>query len=345
MLGISQNEGIVAGSRRRRWHRRIGWAAIAILLLAACASLYVYSAMKQAADRMYKPLSADKPVYVSRDPAFRPSSTSPSASTSQAGLDPAVTGERNASFTVLLLGVDQRSGDFGRSDTMLLMTVNPNRGSVLQFHIPRDTRTRIVPRGFEDKINHAYAYGGIEGAVATVEHFLDVPIDYYLQVNMEGFVALVDLLGGVEVNNPFAFEYLGHAFVAGPQHLNGEQALKYARMRYDDPRGDLGRNVRQRQVVNDLLRRASRWNGLKELPDLLDGLANHVQTNVSFEQMQRWLWQLQRKNVVVETTEIQGRGVMLNGIYYYQVDEDERLRLHNAVKDARQDLTSTLRIR
>ena len=135
-------------------------------------------------------------------------------------------------FTVLLLGVDQRPGDKGRSDTIMVATVNPNSGKALLFNIPRDTRTRLVKRGYDDKINHAYAYDGIAGSVATVENFLDAfPIDYYVQVNMEGFEMIVDQLGGVDVNNSFTFDIDGFHFPKGPQHLDGEYALKYARMR------------------------------------------------------------------------------------------------------------------
>jgi LCP family protein required for cell wall assembly len=340
--GMREHSEIGDNRRIKRWRRRMVWIAAALLLLAASASLCLYLAFKQTADRMYKPLSADKPVYVSTDPELRARTTK--VMEGMTG-HPADTEARSEAFTLLLLGVDERSGDRGRTDTILLITVNPDRARVFQFHIPRDTRTRMVNRGFDDKINHAYAYDGIEGTIAAVEHFLDIPIDYYVQVNMEGFVALVDLLGGVDVDNPFAFEYLGHVFPAGPQHLDGEQALKFARMRYDDPRGDLGRNARQRQVVGDLLRRASRIDAVRSLPAMLDQAAQHVRTNVSFDQMKRWIWQLQKKEAVVETTEIRGSGVMLNGIYYFQVSENERQRLHQAVKDVLLDLTSDLQFR
>src|SRR3954462_10782757 len=81
-------------------------------------------------------------------------------------------------FSVLLLGVDQRKGDKGRSDTMIVLTVNPKLNSVKMLSIPRDTRTEIIGKGKEDKINHAYAFGGVEMSMNTVENFLDIPIDY-----------------------------------------------------------------------------------------------------------------------------------------------------------------------
>lgn len=90
---------------------------------------------------------------------------------------------------------------------MIFLTVNPAKQSMLMFNIPRDTRTEIIGRGTVDKINHAYAFGGVNMSVKTVEHFLDYPVNYYVRVNMEGFARLIDSLGGVDVDNPFAFSY------------------------------------------------------------------------------------------------------------------------------------------
>ncbi|MFP3489657.1 LCP family protein, partial [Staphylococcus sp. SIMBA_130] len=90
-------------------------------------------------------------------------------------------------ISILLMGVDERENDQGRSDTMIMITVNPNDNSMMMFNIPRDTRTEIIGRGTVEKMNHAYAYGGVEMAMDTVENFLDVPIDYYFKVNMEAF--------------------------------------------------------------------------------------------------------------------------------------------------------------
>src|SRR5690606_15649276 len=104
-------------------------------------------------------------------------------------------------FSVLMLGVDERAGDKGRSDTMIVITVNSEKNSMEMLSIPRDTRLEIVGKGIDDKINHAYAFGGVEMAMNTVEKFLDIPIDYYIKVNMEGFKDIVDTVGGVSVNN------------------------------------------------------------------------------------------------------------------------------------------------
>lgn len=118
-------------------------------------------------------------------------------------------------FSVLMLGVDERSGDKGRSDTIIVITVNPNDQSMKMLSIPRDTRTEIVGKGFDDKINHAYAFGNEEMAMATVENFLDIPIDYYIKVNMEGFKDIVDAVGGITVNSSLSFEQGNSSFTEG----------------------------------------------------------------------------------------------------------------------------------
>ena len=116
---------------------------------------------------------------------------------------------------MLLLGVDARPGDIGRSDTMIVMTVNPDLNSTKMVSIPRDTRTLIVGKGFEDKINHAYAFGGAKMSIETVEEFLDIPIDYYVKVNMDGFEDIVNAVGGVTVDNRITFSREGHDFPRG----------------------------------------------------------------------------------------------------------------------------------
>jgi len=316
--------------KKRRWPKIVIWTVAVALLAASGAMLYAYMSVKQAADRMYQPLPTDQPKYVSRDPDVQQrqqAQAATSTATSAKSADEAL-----PAFTALLLGVDQRPGDRGRSDSIMVVTVNPNSGKALLYNIPRDTRTRLVKRGYDDKINHAYAYDGIAGSVATVENFIDLPIDYYVQVNMEGFETLVDLLNGVDVVNPFAFDYEGRSFPEGPLHLDGELALKYSRMRFDDPRGDFGRNERQRQVLKDMFRRAGQWDGIASFQDVLQTMSEHIRTNLTFRQMQNLFLKYRTKITTIDSTEVRGSSARIDGIYYYLVDEAERTRLHDAMK-------------
>jgi len=236
-------------------------------------------------------------------------------------------------FTVLVLGVDQREHDRGRSDAMIFLTVNPAKQSILMFNIPRDTRTEIVGHGTVDKINHAYAFGGVNMSVKTVEHFLDYPVNYYIKVNMEGFARIIDSLGGVDVDNPFAFYYEGHRFEKGELHLSGEEALLYSRMRYDDPRGDMGRNARQRQILQQVIKNSLNIATVAKIESLLDEVADSVKTDITFEDMKTFLTDYRTDLKKVDQVEIGGQGQRIKGIWYYLVNDKEKSRIHQLIKE------------
>ena len=118
---------------------------------------------------------------------------------------------------------------------MLVLTVNPQLKSTKIVSIPRDTRAELIDKSESDndtvdKMNHAYAYGGIEMTIDTIENFLNT-IDYYVKVNMEGFKDIVDSVGGIDVYNKYEFELDGTQLDVGQYQLDGEEALQYARMR------------------------------------------------------------------------------------------------------------------
>ncbi|MCM3409999.1 polyisoprenyl-teichoic acid--peptidoglycan teichoic acid transferase TagU [Metabacillus litoralis] len=236
-------------------------------------------------------------------------------------------------ISILLMGVDEREGDRGRSDSLILMTVNPNTNSTQMVSIPRDTRTEIIGKGTQDKINHAYAFGGTEMALNTVENFLDVPVDYFVKINMESFKDTVDAVGGVEVNNTLDFSYGGFDFPKGQITLNGEKALAYTRMRYEDPRGDFGRQDRQRQVIEGVMKKGANVSSITKFGDMFNVVRNNVTTNLTFDQM--WDIQANYKAASQNLTQYQvrGSGDKINGIYYYIVPEEERLALSQQLKD------------
>ncbi|MGM7634668.1 LCP family glycopolymer transferase [Bacillus sp. Hm123] len=235
-------------------------------------------------------------------------------------------------FTVLLLGVDEREGDRGRSDTMLLMSVNGEENSVKMLSIPRDTRVEIVGKGTEDKINHAYAFGGVDMSAKTVEQFLDVPVDYYVEINMDGFKDLVDAVGGIEVENTFAFTYDGETFPKGTITLTGEEALKYTRMRYEDPQGDFGRQARQRQVIQGILDKGASITSVLKYNEILGALQKNVQTNLTVDEMMNIQknYASARNNIQQET--IEGTGKKMGGVYYHLVSDEEKERVSDMLK-------------
>ena len=236
-------------------------------------------------------------------------------------------------FSVLLLGVDERDGDSGRSDSMIVLTVNPELETVKMLSIPRDTRTEIVGHGTVDKINHAYAFGGVKMSMDTVENFLDIPLDYYIEINMESFKEIVDAVGGITVNNELDFTYEGTHFPIGTITLNGKEALKYSRMRYDDPNGDFGRQARQRKVIEAVIKQGASLTTLANYKDIFDTLSENVQTNLTFKEMKTIQSNYRSSVKNIDQITIEGSGTKIDGIYYYIVPEEEQTNIQNQLKE------------
>ncbi|MDU2392517.1 LytR family transcriptional regulator [Bacillus sp. (in: firmicutes)] len=236
-------------------------------------------------------------------------------------------------ISILMMGVDQRGEDQGRSDSLMLFTLNPTTKSMKIVSIPRDSYTEIVGKGTKDKINHAYAFGGIDMSVKTVENFLNVPVDHYIEVNMDGFKDIVDAVGGVDVNNDLDFTYEGIHFEKGNIHLDGSKALHYSRMRKLDPRGDFGRQMRQRQVIQAVIKKGASVSSLANYGDVLKAIEKNVKTSLTQDQM----FDIQKnyKDCMENSEEIQIPGdghKAADGIWYYYVPDA-----------AKQDITNKLR--
>lgn len=246
-------------------------------------------------------------------------------------------------ITILLLGVD--TGDLGRletgrSDSMMVATVNPSMKKTTITSIPRDTYTEIVGHGTSDKINHSYAFGGVAMAAASVSQMLDIPINYYVSINMKGIQEIVDEVGGVDVNNSFEFTYEGMTFPAGTQHLNGDAALKYSRMRYDDPEGDYGRQERQRQVLTAIIKKLASLSTLTQYNDLLQVLGDNCQTNVTWGEITTLFTSYRSAFDKIVTDQLHGTGFTgdgvtgESGISYQMVSADELHRVSTNMQKA-----------
>ncbi|MFB9757969.1 polyisoprenyl-teichoic acid--peptidoglycan teichoic acid transferase TagU [Ectobacillus funiculus] len=234
--------------------------------------------------------------------------------------------------SIVLLGVDERQGDRGRSDSLMLVTVNPNENTTKLVSIPRDTYVTIEGKGRQDKVNHAYAFGGVPMTLNTLERFLGIPIDYYIEVNMQGFQEIVDAVGGVTVHNTFPFSYEGHSFAAGSIPLNGAQALAYARMRKEDPKGDFGRQERQRQVMEAVMKKGASFSSLTRYEEILQVIRQHVRTNLTAAEIYEMQKDYQQAAQSVEQIEITGEGKRIGGIWYYVVPEAVRQQLSNQLR-------------
>ena len=240
-----------------------------------------------------------------------------------------ITFQNQDPFSILLLGVDERKNDIGRSDTMIVMTVNPNKQSINMLSLPRDTRTDIVGHGTVDKMNHAYAYGGIPMAINTVEGFLDIPIDYYVKMNMEGFQEIVDAVGGVTVENDMDLAYKGYSFPKGTLTLDGEEALIYTRIRKEDPRGDFGRQMRQRQVIQAILNKGASLSSLTNYQSIFEALGNNVETNLTFDEMMSIQSHYRSALNSIKQMSLEGKNETINGVWYFIVSDEERTKIQN----------------
>ena len=242
-------------------------------------------------------------------------------------------------ISILLLGVD--TGDLGRteqgrSDTMILATINPNTKKTVLMSIPRDTYAEIIGNGSWDKLNHAYAYGGTSMSVNSVQNLFDVPIDYYVTVNMAGIQEIVDAVGGIDIISPLTFEYEGYQFYEGESvHLDGKTALAFARMRYDDPDGDFGRQLRQRLVIEGIISKAVDPANLLNYREILNSLSSNIQTNFQmddFFELQGNSYSDALRNIQAESFEGEGN-IADDGVWYYYIYEEELNRIQTMLHE------------
>ena len=185
-----------------------------------------------------------------------------------------------------------------------------------------------------DKINHAFAFGGIEMSLDTVENFLDIPIDYVMQVNMESFKDIVDAVGGITVNNTLDFNVGSYAFPKGNISLNGDKALDFVRMRKEDPRGDFGRQDRQKQVLQGVLREGASVSSLLNYKDIFGAIGNNVRTNLTFDEMVEIQKNYRDAAGKVDQLYIEnGTGETINKIWYYMMNDAELKGIQDELKE------------
>jgi LCP family protein required for cell wall assembly len=205
-----------------------------------------------------------------------------------------------APFTLLLLGSDSDSkfkGDY-LTQSMILTRVDPATKRVTMLSIPRDLWVRLC-NGSNGKIDQAFLHGGAQCAIQTVENDLQVHVDYYAWIGLQGLVSVLDDVGGVNViaNNPVMDDYYpadlsgGNPFdyqrilvLPGAQHMDGTLALEYVRARHDDAYGDFARSQRQQQILI-ALRAKTKSLSFADIPNLAASLGSDFQTNMSIVQV------------------------------------------------------------
>lgn len=237
-------------------------------------------------------------------------------------------------INILLLGIDTGSLgriDTGRSDSMIIATINPKKKKILLTSLERDTYTEIIGENKNDKLNHAYAYGGPSSSIATVENLLNIHIDHFALINMKGIEDLVDSVEGVTVNNSFAFNYNGTDFPKGIQTLNGEEALNYSRMRYSDPDGNYGRQNRQRQVLTALSKKIVSTNAISKYQSILMTLGRNVRTDLTFDDLKTLSVEAVKASSTIKSEQLRGTSFMQDNTSYQNVSYSEKQRVKEEI--------------
>ncbi|PTM21699.1 LytR family transcriptional regulator [Lactobacillus sp. PFC-70] len=257
-----------------------------------------------------------------------------------------VTKERNTSsqlsnkkpISVLLMGTDTGAlgrNYKGRTDSMMVITINPKTSKTTITSIPRDTEVMIP--GFEGqspaKINAAYSWGRAKTSINTVQDMLNIPIDFYALINMGGMEKVVNEVGGVDVTPTLSFKYEGYTFKKGVKtHMNGAKALAYSRMRYDDPQNDYGRQTRQRTVLMALVRKSGSISTLLN-QSFIDSLSSQIQTDLTFNNLTTLAQSYRKSAKNVTETHLQGHGKMVDGQAMEVMQKSELQRVTNFIRE------------
>ena len=244
--------------------------------------------------------------------------------------------------TVMIMGVDERADDVGRSDTLMIATLDPDKNQAALLSVPRDTRVKIKGHGF-DKINAAYAYGGRKLTQETIESLLNTHIDHYIKINVHGFTKIIDALGGIDIDVEKRMYYEdpwdddGGLYIdlqPGMQHMDGKTAITY--VRYRDEEGDIGRIKRQQNFMKAVMDKLVSPTIIPKLPAIVSAVSDSVETDMSVSEILFFLGTLQdAKDNGLKSEMLPGKPVYIEGISYWVPD----------ISKTRQILANTLGIK
>ncbi len=241
----------------------------------------------------------------------------------------------NEPFNVLISGIDT-AGDINsvsRSDVNIVMTVNPKNHEVLLTNIQRDMQVQLHgTTGIKDKLTHAGIYG-IDMSRQTIEDFLDTKIPYYIRVNFDSLVKVVDSIGGVDIDNDVAFKGYTRNFEVGKLHLNGNEALEYARERKKMPSGDYTRGLHQEKIMEAIISKVTTskkiLNNYSKFTSVLD---EFIQTNIPSSTIKSYVREqldtMPKWNVISRAVESSGSALIetysMPGMNLYVAFPDEK---------------------
>lgn len=324
--------------RFQEWKTSRKWiAGIILFVLLGCIGVFTYTMLKvyQTASTIYKPV--ERLPSEPRQAARKAPDTQPAVQPMPNAADNMVSDQQDSEPKLfLLVGVDQdsESDDVGRADVIMLVVMNPVSKKLTMVSIPRDTYVEIAGKGYKDKINHSYRFG-IESVIATVENFTGMLVHHYVTFNFNGFTKAVDSIGGITltVDDGVAKEL---NIQSGTHHLDGRQALEYARFRSDSA-GDFGRNDRHQLVLKAVLEEARELRSPMKLQDILNTVGQDVRTDLTFSQIVSLASQasdFQNENIERVKYKAHSERFGPQNLSYVIVTESERLRVMEDLKRA-----------
>ncbi len=226
--------------------------------------------------------------------------------------------------TIMIMGVDERDDDVGRSDTLMIATIDPKKDQAALLSIPRDTRVKIKGHGY-DKINAAYAYGGHKLTESTVEGLLGVDVEHYIMINTKSFQKIIDAIGGIDIDVEKRMYYedpwdddggLVINLRPGMQHMDGKTAMTYVRFR--DEEGDIGRIKRQQKFMKACMDKLVSPSIIPKLPTVITEVMDSIKTDLSMRQLLEFAGTLKsaQKNGL-KTEMVPGRPLYIDGVSYW----------------------------
>ncbi|MFW6009359.1 MAG: LCP family protein, partial [archaeon] len=231
-------------------------------------------------------------------------------------------------INILIAGYDSSINGPPRADTIMLASIDMDSNDIGVLFIPRDTRVEIPAYG-KEKINASHAYGGIELTTKTLENFLDIPIDYYVETDFNGFTDIIDSIGGVNLHIEKPLYYVDKAggvnidLPAGDVHLNGEESLDYVRYR-GRIKGDIGRVERQQKFVKAVIDKFLSPEIIIKAPKIYNNLIKSVNTNIPIKDVTPFLKVLKNMDLNnLETEMLPGKPKYINDVSYWLADRDE----------------------
>ena len=243
--------------------------------------------------------------------------------------------EKKERVNILLLGIDALNGDYeanvSRTDTMMLLSIDPKTDTAFILSIPRDSRVKIRGRQGMDKINHAHAYGGVDLALKTTKDFLQIPIHHYVRVDYQALFKTIDDIGGVEIDVPINMKYsdpratppLKIDLKKGKQILDGQKSMEYLRFRKGYANQDLGRINAQQEFIQAVLEKIISPSSIIRVPQYIETIFMYVDTDMTKKDM----LELAKQGLRIKPSEIQksvvpGDSATISGISYYKVNEE-----------------------